>query len=123
MHGTVTLFIVTKKPLKMSQASYTLQEAQAICEQYQYLQGKLMFPDKDWTIDCVAIAPADRLNQWLFAHFYLDFGCPVAALRFYKYDRYDIIVLSIRDRNNMEVVFKDIRSFLEDHWQQPLDPI
>lgn len=107
----------------MNQAAYSLQEAQALCERYQYLVGKKMFPDKDWTIDCVAVAPADRLNQWLFAHFYLEAACPKAALNFYQHPGFDVIVLSVHDRKLEAVAFKDIRTYLEEQGLLQLDPI
>jgi hypothetical protein len=96
----------------MTQLSLTLQEAQELCGTYQHLIGQRLFPDKDWTIDCVAVAPADRLSQWLFAHFYLECGCPRSAIRFYKTGGYSVIALSVRDRRPESIVFRELSACL-----------
>lgn len=104
----------------MKTGSHTLPEAQASCDKFQYLEGKPFDAAGGGAIDCAAIGPAERLSQWLFAHFYLELGCPVAALSFYRHDRYDVIVLSGRGN---DIYFRDIRTYLEEQWQEPLDPI
>src|SRR3954469_813137 len=96
----------------MEKTSFTLLQAEAICRQYQHLVNKRLYDDKDWLIDCVAVAPADSLNQWLFAHSYMDFGCPIAARSFYKHNAYDVIVISIHNRKQEMLAFKDIRTYL-----------
>lgn len=97
---------------------FTLAQAEAICRRYQHLVNKPLNADKGWLIDCIAVAPADNLNQWLFAHSYMDLGDPVAARLFYKHNTYDVIAISVYDRKNELLAFKDIRGVLESKGEQ-----
>ncbi len=97
----------------MKKPPLTLEQAGVLAYQYQSLVGRPLCDTKDWLIDCVAIAPADPLNQWLFAHLYMDTGCIVQAGHFYHHNTFDVLLISVYDRSREGVAFKDLRSYLE----------
>lgn len=94
--------------------NFTLLQAEAISEQYQYLVNKPIELNKHWLIDCIAVAPSDSLNQWIFAHFYLDTRCPIAAGTFYTGQDYSVIAISICNEQSGELIFKDISIYLRE---------
>lgn len=76
----------------------TLNQAVTICEKYQHLKGNVVISDKgDFeVIDCVAIAPYDKLGKMLFFKLYKDIKDAEKAIAFYK-DRHFDVVLILRE--------------------------
>jgi len=98
----------------MQSGPLTLEEAQSVCNAHQWLKGRKLFADKDWIIDEVAVAPADRLNQWLFVHLCLEGDTPKEALAFYRQPYYDVVLIAFYNRKEEGIAFKTIRSYLSD---------
>ena len=64
----------------MKKAPYTLQEAEQICNDYQYLVGQKFSPESDLTIECVTMTPFDEVNKKRFLIFYFLFNNAESAL-------------------------------------------
>lgn len=98
----------------MKKQPLTLEQAGVLAQEYQALVGRPLCATEDWLIDCVAIAPADPLNQWLFANIYMDTGCQIQAGQFYRHAAFDVLLISVYNRSLEMVAFKSLRSYLEE---------
>lgn len=96
----------------MKERYYSLTEAAAIARSYQHLVGQKLMANEEWPIHCVAVAPADRLSKWLFAHIYMDTRNEQEALRFYKKDVYDVILISVCNPLAERVTFLELDEYL-----------
>jgi hypothetical protein len=99
----------------MDKGPLTIDQARKLCEDYQYLQGRVLSVDElgEHRIDCVAVSPSDDLNKWLFTSFYNEYGCPIKALEYYTYSDFDVLLLhkTLRDQ---KPVYKDVRTYIEE---------
>jgi len=95
----------------MDNQYFTREQAEMICCHYQSFVGKPYRNDTrtGWDIECIAVAPFDNLNKWLFVYFYEEKDDVESALSFYGSEQYDVILIS---RVNGEITFTDIRSYL-----------
>ena len=93
--------------------SLTLAEARDICSSHQYLIGRTLTtePTDFSIIECVAIAPYDEVNQWIFAHYYMEGLHPQDAAEFLHYPFYDVIVLA-RYKSDNSILYTDLNSYL-----------
>ena len=98
----------------MKKQPLTLEQAGLLASEYQALVGLPLCSTQDWRIDCVAIAPADPLNQWLFANIFMDTGCQIQAGQFYRHNAFDVLLISVYDRSHEMVAFKSLRSYLDE---------
>jgi|GEM_PF-2409103 len=96
----------------MENNNLTYNEAKSLAATYQHLKGSKLFPDKDWRISSVAVAPANSLEKWLFAHIYMDTQDEEQALRFYKKEGYDVILISVYDPVAELVTFQTLDEYL-----------
>ena len=92
----------------------TFDQAADLCIEYQHLKGKALLKDAtgEHSIDCIAIAPFDDLNKYIFAQFYKEYGCPLQALTYYQYVEYDVLLIAHRYEQKM--IYKDLRTYLTD---------
>jgi hypothetical protein len=76
----------------------TLNQAVALCNKYQHLKGNVVISNTgDFeVIDCIAIAPYDKLNKMLFFKLYKDIKDAEKAIDFYD-DRHFDVVLILRE--------------------------
>ena len=93
-------------------SAYTRMEAQDICDAYQYLE-KQPYKENGITlgmVDCVAVAPFDNLNKWLFLHEYVDCKHPQKALAFYMPPYFDVLIILLMANGNLS--FQDIDTYV-----------
>ena len=90
-----------------------LHEAETICGNYQHLADKVFIEGSRvlGKIEQVAIAPADSFNKWLFMDIYKQLHCLKDAMRFYKKQEYDVVV--IISLYSGETIAKDLKTYLE----------
>jgi len=99
----------------MKQAPYSLNEAQKICEQYQFLVGQAFDPEMpiNSTIECVTIAPFDQINKRRFIIYYLLFNDAQSALTHeYKGLLYDILVIARSTENDNDLLQENLHVWL-----------
>lgn len=95
--------------------SLTLDEARTVCSDYQYLVGHALTtePTDFSIIECVAVAPHDEVNKWIFAHHYFEGEQPGDALNFYACPFYDVILLARYKSDCSKVLYMDLHSYLK----------
>jgi len=73
----------------------TLNKAIALCNKYQHLKGNVVISGKgDFeVIDCITIAPHDKLNKMLFFKLYKEMKDAEKAITFYNDSQYDVILI------------------------------
>jgi hypothetical protein len=99
----------------VKQAPYSLNEAQQICEDYQFLVGQAFDTASpiDSTIESVALAPFDQINKRRFIIFYLLFNDARSALTHeYKGLLYDILVIARSTDNENEIMQESLAVWL-----------
>jgi hypothetical protein len=99
----------------MRELSLTLNEATAVCSDYQHLVGRALTtePTDFSIIECVTIAPHDEVNKWIFANHYFQGEAPQEALGFYACPFYDVILLARYKSDNEKVLYIDLHSYLK----------
>jgi hypothetical protein len=88
-------YFLTKKLKKLAQEPLSLNEAIAVCNEYQHLKGHIVLGDNNnfEVIDCVTIAPYGKLNQLLFFKLYKEMNDLEKAIRFYELSQYSVIII------------------------------
>ena len=73
----------------------TLKQAITLCNKYQHLKGNVVISDKgDFeVIDCIAIAPHDKLSKTLFFKLYKEMKDTEKAIAFYSDVQYDLVLM------------------------------
>lgn len=64
----------------MKKAPYSLEEAQRLCTEYQYLVGQPFEKGQSFVIECVTVVPFDELSRERFLIFYFLFNNAESAL-------------------------------------------
>lgn len=87
-------------------------EAKEVCGQNLNLVGKplVMGEEQQGIIECVAIAPADDINKWIFLQRYAESHDADASLDFYHVPYFDVVVI-VRDANG-KLRYYDLQSAL-----------
>lgn len=106
----------------MNTISFPLDEAEAICHEYQYLVNKPIEFGKDWLIDCVTVSPASYVDQWLCAYAYMDFGSAASARSFRDHTAYTVLLISVYDRDMDKLIFKDLFTYLAEQKDSNKEP-
>lgn len=79
----------------MKKAPYSLQEAQQLCIEYQYLVGQSFEQENDFVIEAVTIVPFDELSKERFLIFYFLFNNAESALAYeYKGLLFNALVIA-----------------------------
>ena len=100
--------------LYLSFKPLTYRQALAVCKEYQNLIGKSFDPTEHWNeVECVAVAPYDEINKWIFTRYYSDLKSPVKALEYYEGHFYDVVVIARSRVDRNWCVCKDIKTYLE----------
>lgn len=97
----------------MKREPFTLLQAKNIADRYQYLVGQPYGEDGNSPlISCVAVAPFDELNKWIYINFYADERDPQKALKYYYYPYYDVLVIA-PSSECPGYSYKNIRDYLQ----------
>jgi len=73
----------------------TLNEATYMCGQYQHMLGEKVATGKgEAIVVCVAVAPADDINKWIFLQRFIETADAAGALEFYKVPYYDVVLIA-----------------------------
>jgi hypothetical protein len=96
----------------MKETPLTLQEAEALCAEYQYVVGQPFCGEyrELGKVEAVVIAPAGKLNKWIFMKYYQKFNNPQQALSFYNDNEFDVVLLG-RDKLN-QLTCRDLEAHL-----------
>jgi hypothetical protein len=88
-------YFLTKKFKKMAKEPLSLNEATAMCREFQHLLGHVVLGDNNdfEVIDCVTIAPYRKLDQLLFFKLYKEMKDPEKAISFYALPQYNVIII------------------------------
>lgn len=94
----------------MKENTLTLNEAQALCREYQHIVGKLFCGEyrELGTIEAVVVSPSGKLDKWAFAKYYQRFSNWEQALSFYTGSTFDVVLIG-RDKQN-NVVCRDLNA-------------
>ena len=100
----------------MKQAPYTLQEAEQLCKEYQYLVGQKFSSDSNLVIECVTITPFDEINKKRFLILYFLFNNAESALnQEYKGFLFDVIVIGRSLEDEHELLQEDLAVWLTEN--------
>ena len=95
----------------MKQPPYSLQEAENICKEYQYLSGTSFAPGINAPIQCVAVAPFSQSGKDRFIMYYFLLNDAVEALRQeYNGLLYDVMILACSE--DQKLLHENIQSWL-----------
>ena len=104
-----THFLMKHEPL-------TLQEAKALCNDFQHLCGKPYSQSSSWSpVISVVVAPYEDINKWIFSRYYAESRNAINALSFYKEPKYDVLVFSASVSNEKWLTYNDLRSYLAEN--------
>lgn len=95
----------------------TLKQSKAICEDFQFLKGQLFnnIPTDEKVVDCIAIAPFDEINKWIFINYYAEYQDVEKALEYYCGPFYDVLVISKLQGDFGMHDYCDLRTYLQKH--------
>src|ERR1700744_6169652 len=97
----------------MKKAPYTLQAAELLCKEYQYLVGRKFAATSDLTIECITVTPFDEINKKRFLIFYFLFNNAESALSHeYRGFLFDIIVIGRSQHDGHELLQEDLYVWL-----------
>ncbi len=97
----------------MKHEPLTLQEAKALCSDFQHLTGKPYSQSASWTpVISVVVSPYEDINKWIFSRYYAESRNAVNSLSFYNESRYDVLVFSASVNNGKWLTYNDLRSYL-----------
>lgn len=97
----------------MKTQQLSLVEARLLCRQYQHLSGRILLnePTDLYKIECVAVAPYDDINKWIFAHNYVNGDNLENAMAFYKGPYYDVLLLARNAGDDSVIVYKSLHNY------------
>ena len=92
----------------------TLRQAQNLARDYQDLVGQ-SFTQNDPCehIECVAVAPYDEINKWIFVAYYTELKCPDQSIAYYTGHFYDVIVMAWSVSEG-RYIYKDLKVYLNE---------
>lgn len=97
----------------MKRAPYTLQEAELLCNEYQYLVGRKFSPTSDLTIECVTVTPFDEINKKRFLIFYFLFNNAESALtQEYRGFLFDVLVIARSEYDEHDLLQEDLHTWI-----------
>ena len=98
----------------MARQALSRSQAENLAQQYQYLVGEQFSTTTEdkHVIDCVAVAPFDDVNRYIFMLQYREGASMKDALGQYEGELFDVVVLTRFVSEKTEVIFRDLRSFL-----------
>ena|SRR5579872_3488236 len=97
----------------MKKAPYSLQEAQQLCKEYQYLSGQPFEKENDFVIECVTVVPFDELSKERFLIFYFLFDNAESALAHeYKGLLFDVLVIARSTTDKHELLQEELVTWL-----------
>jgi len=100
----------------MTNEPLTLQEAKALCNDFQHLVGKSYSQSNSWSpVISVVVTPHEDVNKWIFSRYYAESRNAFNALSFYKEHKYDVLVFSASVSNSKWLTYTDLRSYLKEN--------
>jgi hypothetical protein len=97
----------------MKLAPYTLEEAKKLCAEYQYLKDQSFAKDTDAVIECITIAPYDKVSRQRFLIFYFLLNSAESALaNEYKGLLYDVLIIARSVADEQELLHEDLNTWL-----------
>ncbi len=99
----------------MSKKPLSREEAENLSKEYQYLSGRefLDGENNSSTVECVTIAPFDPINKLILLHEYKDCRNCEKAMDFYAGYDFDVVVITLVQKERAYLEYADIASFLE----------
>lgn len=96
----------------MKETPLTLEEARALCMAYRHVVGQPFCGEyKEFgKVEDIVIAPASKLNKWIFIKYLQKFNDAVQALNFYNDSEYDVVVVG-RDKTG-QITCRDLTAHL-----------
>jgi hypothetical protein len=91
---------------------FSRRQANLIVRDFEHLVGASIEgqPDFYHPIECIAIAPWDEINKWIFLQFYMDSRDAKEAITHYKNNFFDVILIA-RFKDKDWVTYRDLRSY------------
>jgi hypothetical protein len=100
----------------MKHEALTLQEAKALCNDFQHIIGRPYTESTSWSpVISVVVAPYEDINKWIFSRYYAEGRNAMNALSFYKEHTYDVLVFSASASNPKWLTYTDLRSYLAEN--------
>jgi hypothetical protein len=100
----------------MKKAPYSLEEAQKLCAEYQYLVGQAFGKEKNSVIECVTIVPFDELSRERFLIFYFLLNNAESALAYeYKGLLFDALVIARSTTDVHELLQEELVTWLAEN--------
>jgi cellulose synthase/poly-beta-1,6-N-acetylglucosamine synthase-like glycosyltransferase len=99
----------------MKRPPYSLAEAQKLAASYQQLVGQTYSRDTNAIIECVTVAPFDKLSKERFLIFYFLFNSAESALsQEYEGLLFDVLVIARSQDDPHELLQEDLLIWLAD---------
>ena len=100
----------------MKKSPYSLQEAQKLCAEYQYLNGQNFAPGSNAVIECITICPFDEASRQRFLIYYFLFNSPDSALS-HEYNGllYDVLVIARSVTDEHELLQEELHTWLAEN--------
>lgn len=91
-------------------------DAANIAMEYSWLEGQVYYEADEpvGTVKCVAVAPHDAINKWIFLHYYADCKDPLKALSFYKVPFFDVILV-VESGFDSGLTYRNLGDYLRSH--------
>src|SRR5687767_1295864 len=96
----------------MTRHPLTLTQATALCEKYHHLKGQRFGNKTSTTIECLAIAPFDDINQHILMSQLEDVTDYDQALRSYEGCLFDVILIAGCPGNTARFMYKRLNDYL-----------
>jgi hypothetical protein len=95
----------------MNRAPYSLQEAEKISTEFQYLNGRSFAEGMNAPIQCIAITPFDHNSKNRFIAFYFLLNDAAEALKLEHHgNQYDVMVLACSE--DQTLLYEDLSVWL-----------
>lgn len=90
------------------------QQAEHFCKDYQFLVGQPLENTNEMnaTIDCIAVAPADEFNRYVFYKDYRSCFDPEQALNQYLGNLFGVVIIARPEGDSEQLIFKDLSGYL-----------
>jgi hypothetical protein len=100
----------------MNRQPLNRKEAEELCESYRWLVGRRFNtdPEDTTTVECVAVAPYDDINKYIFIAQYKDCQDVAKALNLYEGEVFDVVVIAQVISERIKVLVTDLRTYLEE---------
>jgi hypothetical protein len=100
----------------MERSPLTLQQAQELRDQFNYLVGKPINANSPggYVITCVAVVPYDEVYKYIFVMDYRECNDVENAISFYEHRLFDVEVISRVVSDKVQIFHKDLRTWLRE---------